>query len=343
MKILHPLSAFLLFLALGGCNIRFVTDGYSFDHRGVIAPRRQEGSIAPAAGLVEVQNRFGRVRVEAAGKDFRWSWELRVWANDQETAEKLRQEVRLEVEEKPDSMRWTVTLPKPPVPELRGVESNLTLRVPESVTVKLENSFGPVEAERIGGGKIRNQHGSIAVKGVEKDLEAETSFAEVRVEEAGGDVVVRNAHGEVELKDVKGKIQAETSFAGLTAENIKGGAVLKNQHGPIKGRGLEGDLQLSTSFAAIDVEAECEEAACSNQHGDVRLRFVDPRLRRLEAETSFAGLEVEIPPECRAELETEVSFGKVKSALESGRGVNKVRLTLKNRHGDIRAGYTSEN
>jgi DUF4097 and DUF4098 domain-containing protein YvlB len=325
-------------------------NGYNFDRQGETASRHHEGKISAEIRSLKVDNQFGDVRISVADDSPRWTWDLTCWAKTQEIAQGFTEQIQLRVDEQGDASVWTLLLPEPPTPELRGVESNLTVAVPAAVRVEVANRFGNTDvrdvkggtharcqhgkleltglagkidaetsfaelrAEGISGGRLVNQHGSIRAVDVSGNLEAKTQFSGVEIRGVSGKLNVDNAHGAVTAQKVTGPVKITSSFADIGVEDVGGEVILHNEHGAISGRQLRGNARVETAFAAIDLEVACPELVCKNQHGAITLNLIrSGSLRLVDAETSFGNLHVNVADSPEPKIQAHTSFGKVSS------------------------------
>lgn len=373
-------------LVLPSCieGIRFTSsDGYNFDHRGETDNRQEQGEIPPQVQRLVIENDFGKVHIEVTDASPQWSWDLTCWANTAGQAQEFTQQIQLQIDQQEDQHTWTLLLPEPPVPELRGVESNLTLAVPAAVQVEVANRFGPTEirgvqggtvvraehgevqlgqlggqvtaatsfdplkAEHIGGGRLENRHGTINAIGVGGDLEVDCEHGDVSVGRVAGKLKVENKHGEVVAKQIAEGAEIRTSFDEIRATDVDGDVMLRNQHGKISAQGVKGNVDAETEFGRIELQSSGAEVLCKNRHGGIILTLTGSGLRRVQAETSFSDLELNVSGQLNPAVEARTEFGKVRSGLpvfNMDTGVNnfqgldaaRPRVTLENEHGDIR-------
>lgn len=393
MKRIRGLPCHVLFLAgilvLPSCSRMGSVGGYQFDRRGETATRNDKGEIPPGVQHIKVNNQFGDVRIAIAEGPPQWSWELTCWANTQEGAEHFTRQIALQTDQEGGRSSWTLVLPQPPVPELRGVESNLTLSVPSSVHVDVANGFGDTEirgvqggatarckhgqlqlsdlggdvtaetsfktltAERIPGAKLANQHGAIHATEVGGDLDVDCQYGDVSVNGVSGNLRVDNAHGKVTGEKTAKRAEIRTSFAEIQLADVGGEVLLRNEHGSISARRLRGNVDAQGEFGGIDLDVDCAEVVCRNRHGSITLNLTGSNLRRVDAETSFADLSVNVLPSLKPKIQAQTSYGKVRSDLpvlmmETGAGnfeqsdPSVPRITLRNKHGDIRIKKSAE-
>lgn len=318
-------------LFLTGC-IRISTDRYEAEWEGdqwqenkIMVRRDQDGVIPASVQKVYVENRGGMVKVTGVPENFGWRNELKCFARDEATAHEFADRCQLEAVDNNGTYRLVLTIPKGR--RTPRIESNMELRVPQSVAVEVKNHFGGTEvvqvnglvraqnhsgrlflkslpgeveastsfsdlvAEDIGPANLRNQSGALEIKNVGGDLKAETSFGRMRVRGVKGTVELRNQSGEITAEEIAGELKARTSFATMRVQNT-GPAQLSNQSGEIDALRVGGDLMAKTSFSRLTARDIQGQAELSNQSGEINASEVTGPLK---ARTSFSGLHLSGP------------------------------------------------
>lgn len=313
------LLATLLGLGCAACSIEIDLDGshfhehggYNFNHRGVSDSRHEEGSFESAPESVTVENKFGNLEVVSTGSDYGWSWDGKVWAEDEAAAQRFLQELSLRIEQDGGRPRLVVHLPDPD-DDLNGVESNLRLRLPAAAAAELRNEFGATS--------VRELQGRVAVH---------SQFGEVQVR-AAHDVDVECSFGKVEVD-------------GADAVN------LRNEHAAITAQGVRGNAEVHGSFGAVKLECAGAEVVVENEFADVEVSLSNRDARRVEIRNSFGPIELTVPSSA-AHLDLENSFGDVDTFLDlrdqddspfetrmvGGAEDAALRVRLSNEHGSIR-------
>jgi DUF4097 and DUF4098 domain-containing protein YvlB len=268
------------------------------------------GEIVGATGIVRVDNRFGPVTVTGSDNGFGWNWELRCWADTTAEAEAYAKQCRLEVRETGGALELRLVLPdNQPNTSVRrsawrrltdlvtghwsrgqrshGIDSALQLRVPRTVTLDLNNRFGPVVvAGTRGAVNVNAQFGKVDVTDIASAVTAQTTFAAMRVDRVGS-ANLHNQNGSLDARHVAGDLIAATSFARMHVEEVKGRAELKNQNGTVEISAVAGNLLAATSFAELKVRNIGGAAELQDQNGNID---VDDVTGALVAATSFAHL-----------------------------------------------------
>ncbi len=343
----------LAVLLLSSCGFHSVmhTSGYSFDKAGELRSRPETGSLPATMTSIEIDQRFGEVKVLVAAGDPSFEWKLSCWGKTAEDAERFLTEITLERTESAGAHRFQLVLPEDPGSKLRGVESELTVHVPVMTRVLVRNSFGGVEvrgisgkvsgdcshcsielvdlsdsvewktsfndltATRIGGGELQNSHGEVVVDTVTGDLVAETSFAAARITGVRGSLEVENSHGKLSIERVDGTLTAKTSFSNLIVDGVGGDATLRNSHGSIEARSIVGEVDAETSFAGLQLESGGERVKVENSHGRIDITLTGPVIRHVEAETSFSNLEIRLPGGLHPALFIDQKYGEISCPL----------------------------
>ena len=214
--------------------------------------------------------------------------------------------------------------------------------------LEAETSFDTLSARNIDGAvKLRNQNGRIEALRVGGAADIRTSFATLEAEGINGSATLFDQNGRITVKDVKGNADVTTSFDELSADKITGDLTLENQNGRVHASHISGSVHAKTSFADMDIEASGRNFTCRNQNGSIQLRALSPDVAVVDAETSFASLDVYLPAGMKPAVEARTSFGDIESDFpvmmkphgqDAFVGIDSAtpKLTLLNQNGRIR-------
>jgi hypothetical protein len=344
----NPVLVGMLLTLVSGCIYIHDSDGYSSADLQSVTNRVLQGEIPAGIKSVEIENRFGSIRVVASEREpAQWSWKLTVQARTTTAAQEWANAANCTAVQDGSRLQLTVSLPDNS--GQRRIQSDLEIRVPKSASVRTRNQFGRTSISGVGGdvdatgqngsielrdlgGKVRaqtsfsslslagagaawlkNQNGSIEASHLAGELEAQTSFASLTARDIAGKVKARNQNGKIEVIGAKGDADLKTSFAELHAEAIQGDARLENQNGRVSARGISGAVKANTSFANMEIESAGLNLSCRNQNGSIRIRATSPELDTLDAETSFSSIEVRLPAGLKPAIQARTSFAEVES------------------------------
>jgi DUF4097 and DUF4098 domain-containing protein YvlB len=350
MKTIVPLVAALAgLIAVSGCKFSSGTvfSGNSSGNFAIHTNVTTRGEIPAGLALVDVVNRFGKVRVVGTDEPTgNWSWALTVHAASEENAQRAVGLARCPADLLGERFRIAVSLP-----DSRGdwaYESELEVRVPKAMAAQVENHFGrievgdltgnvqvsgqngavelrniggavnastsfaPMSATKIGAAVLKNQNGKIEVADVRGALEAATSFAPMTARNIAGSAHLRNQNGSVEL-DGAASAEVRTSFAGLTVNQVAGSATVANQNGRVVVTKVGGALDAKTSFAPMEISGDGPSFVCHNQNGAIRLDVASGSVSNIAATTSFAAIDVRLPAGLKPAIQARTQFAEIES------------------------------
>ncbi len=232
----------LVLLLAGGCHYRAGDFSWFGGDLPSTARRTGREGIAPEAKSIEVENRFGEVRVVAVDLETPgWTWHAQAWAKTEALAEAAAAEMKVEVETNGESLRINVIFPD----EIsnRRFRSDLEIHAPKSCAIRALNAFGPMTIIGVDGPvEAHGRLGSIEVRGVRGGVEAQTSFAGLKIADCGP-ARLKDQNGAIDATNIRGPLEVETSFARLSARDIEG-CRYRNQNGAVVERVETRDLDV---------------------------------------------------------------------------------------------------
>ncbi len=305
-----------------GCNAEFSINGrsvssggYSFDFQGEKATHKTQGEIAAGTKSLVVDNRFGDVTITATKEAFGWDWELTCWSDTAEIAKQYTESIKLEATFKDGQQTLKLVLPKPPLDDLRGIKSNLIVRVPAKARLELENAHGASKIDGIAGGtKARCRHGKLELLNLAGTIDAATEHGDLTARDIEGGTLA-NKHGDITATNVDGNltvstehgemqlnsVNASNKFGQLSANNVTGEFRARNEHGKLVADGILGAIDAETSFAKLEINNAGSNAKLRNEHGNINVRGAKGNV---DVRTSFGHVDLETPSKqfvCRNE------------------------------------------
>lgn len=327
----------------GGSSRSTVTiDGvsYSIARSGESAERVSSGGFAEAA-VLEIENHLGQVNVVTSDQPG-WEWHLTCWADRLEDAERLCQEIRLEQSIIDGRSKLRLALPDG-AQEFNGFQSDLTLRVPHSMALRIKSHFSRVKIEdRSAQVDIDASFSPLEIRNVRAPVVAKTSFAAVDVQEVES-LDLTHRHGMVRVQRVSGSLRVDNRHGGIDVNGVSGAARLTTSHGPIVLNEVEGEAIVKNRFDSVKIDGMCATVHVDVAHGDVSLVLRNSALVSVIAEARFANIEVALPAGVKAYFGAQAQFGGVSTDFsgadlseregEAAPGHAEVRLSTT--HGDI--------
>jgi len=227
---------------------------------------------------------------------------LEFWSNVDEWNERVEREFDVALRELSDRIDVTVTMPDFDPDGRRKVktryEVKLAVTLPRSTPLDIENRYGEVTVEGVGGparivnnsGRIRfvdgkgevelnGRYGSIHARDIVGDLRAETTSGEIVVERVSGDATVATQYASVSVSEVGGRLDATASSGGVEASDVEGDAEITNSYANVTVERIGGRLVVTTKSGGIIAREIGREAELSSSYGSVEASGIGGNLK----------------------------------------------------------------
>lgn len=162
-------------------------------------------------------------------------------------------------------------------------------------SVRVVGSYGSMEIEDVGDAELRNGSGAVTVNGARGDVRIANSYAPVRARRVAGSLVVDSSSASVQAEDVGGDVEIVTSYDGVQVRGIGGALSVRNGSGRVSAEGFR-DAALTASHVI---------------------------------ETSYAGIDVVWPAGAPVDVTAECSYGEISTDLGGAIATSGARQTLR--------------
>lgn len=262
--ILAAIFANSSFIGFRHINIRGIGDipfiG-NLNYRGKIEEKITKDGISKDYDIKELKltNSFGDIEIRKGNSnEIRLEANVTVQYNDENKARNyIKDAIRIE-----EGQITNIYIDKISSNRSRDYEKAMVdfiVYIPEGITVDIQNSFGDIDVESAGKTTVKNSHGDIKLVDCSKDVEVENSFGRIEMENIGGNIDASSSNGDIRIEDVAGSIDTETSFGNIRINNVKGNVVAESRNGNVKIAGVEGNVDVETSFGNVEIDEESAE------------------------------------------------------------------------------------
>jgi DUF4097 and DUF4098 domain-containing protein YvlB len=241
---------------------------------------------------------------------------------------------------------------------------NLTVTVPKTARVTINNSRGDISASGLGAGITATARGDMQFNSVVGPVEAHFTHGshDISAHDIQGDVTLDGDSSDITFSEVKGKVtQSGEIFGGAHMENIRGPLHMHTSRTDIELVELPGDLTLDSGDLRINqakglvrVVTHSKDIDLNQIYGD---SYVETRNGRISVEPAGAfsvdakngkgDVEVTLPPNASATVNVRTHNGEIISdyPLPATSGENKLatftigsgasRIVLNSSNGDV--------
>lgn len=202
--------------------------------------------IGAGAGELTVRGEENRTAMNAAG---------RACASSQELLDQMRLETRREG----DAVYVRTIMPDMAGGQfgLRYAYLDLTVLVPKSATVSVEDSSGDLRVSSVQSATIADSSGNQTVRDIAGDLEVTDSSGEIEIERVGGNLRLRDSSGDVDIDEVRGDVEVAVDSSGdIEIERVAGSVhIINDSSGDIEINEVQRDVTIDTdSSGGITIE-----------------------------------------------------------------------------------------
>ncbi len=168
--------------------------------------------------------------------------------------------------------------------------------------------------ESAGDLQAHNGNGAVEIEGFEGVVNASSGNGRVRLSGSRGEATLHSGNGNVEVADAEGQIRATTGNGSISLTEVGGVAEANSGHGSVSidaPRGLA--ARVTTAMGSIHIS----RGALGPSRLNSSMGSIDCRAALLPGaytlESSMGTVALTLPPEARARIDAQTSFGRVRS------------------------------
>lgn len=224
----------LLILGAGGVIASYAATSQSADWNCKFTADRS--ATVDAAGAKKIVIGAGAGDLSVRGQDGQAS--VRATGRACASSEAFLGQVQLESRREGDTIYLKTVFPEISDTAFgfnRYASMDLTVVVPKSAAVSLEDSSGDLELANVQSAVVADSSGDIDISNVAGDLAVTDSSGDIEIEKIGGNLNVRDSSGDMEIEDIQGSVEIPVDSSGeIQIERVAGGVhVLNDSSGEI--------------------------------------------------------------------------------------------------------------
>ena len=295
----------------------------------VSVPHEATAHLLPGATL-RVRNALGDIEAIGADvPDVRAAGVLKIWANDDASAQTLAGQITLSVEQGADGPTISVVRPD----KLRRAVLDLKVFVPQNTPAKVSllSPAGNVTARNLKGGAVilATQSGDAKVSEVAGDVAVETASGDMEVSGVIGSVSLAASSGDISVLRLSGQSFKATTQSGdidasyltvpvVQIETVSGDVSVDEGVGRVlRVRSVSGDISGENSVWD-------EEIHLDTVSGSLRLAPKESLTGGSVTLSTVSGdVSLTLPPKTNGALDFRTKSGEVKGAFRGGEGAEK--------------------
>lgn len=136
----------------------------------------------------------------------------------------------------------------------RGYYVDVTIFVPSSMTMDIEDSSGDARVENIAGLSFRDDSGDLEIEGI------------------GGNVFIADKSGDIDIRGVAGDVELDDRSGDIEIDDVDGDVDLDDRSGDIEVDDVSGTVTVSDRSGDITIDNAGDVDIVSDGSGDVTIR-----------------------------------------------------------------------
>ncbi|HMN45465.1 MAG TPA: DUF4097 family beta strand repeat-containing protein [Povalibacter sp.] len=132
---------------------------------------------------------------------------------------------------------------------------DLSVQVPDTVAIELEDSSGDLELSRVKSAVVADSSGDIEIRDIAGDLDVSDSSGDIEIDRVAGNLRVKDSSGDMEIEEIQGQVEIPIDSSGDISITQAGSVhIHQDSSGGIVIRRVNRDVRIDTdSSGDIDV------------------------------------------------------------------------------------------
>lgn len=250
---------FLILIIAGGITFFYVQtgkihlsfdwgEGIFYDFEEFVYEESQE-IPPPYPPELQINNSHGDIEIQGTKEEkITISFIKKIWRKNEEDAKEVADQLQMAVNK--DDRLIKITTNRDEF-RRKNFETNFRISIPESMDIKVKNSYGLVRCMNVGKADIRNRHGKVVASGIKGDLILENSYEDIEVENVQSNCLIDSTHSDLNVDDVKGNVRIRHEYGKANLEDISQEVSIEGTHNEVYGQRLAGRVEIENSYEKI--------------------------------------------------------------------------------------------
>lgn len=301
--------------------------------------------------MLSVENIYGDVEIKNTdGDKIIITAEILIQNNDEDYAEEISNKVieidensrSIEIKSKADVYHKSNSI--------GDVRTSLTIQVPASIKIEIENKYGDVSVEDIDSDvQIDNSYGKIEVKNIKGEIDIDNGYGGVDVSDIIGEVSIINKHGEIDIKGIDGNLTLKNSYGHVNTVDIKGNLEIENSHNRVYVDSVEGNVDITNKYANIDIKDVNKQINIRNRNANISVRADKEIEGNVDIVNEHGDITIDILESQEGEFSVYTKYGEIftdldlsideeisQKSLNAKLGNKNVKIQIETKHGNIK-------
>ncbi len=225
-------------------------EGIYFGHEEFVYDVSEE-IVPPFPSVLRVINAHGNVEIQGTKQEsISVTLEKKIYRRRQKQADEVADKLEIVVQKNSRSVEISANREDFRKTNFR---TSFKIYVPESMDIRVKNSYGVVDVSNLGDTEIANRHGKVYASDIAGNLSVENSNKEVEVENIQSDCQIQTRSSSVRIDNVGGEARITHRYGKIFLENIDQGVTVDGSHSEVIGQNITGSMDIKTSYRRISL------------------------------------------------------------------------------------------
>ncbi len=225
---------------------------------------------------IYINNQTGSLIVTGVDENVvRVSFSVRVSANDDESANRLINDITIDLSSTATGIYVNSHFPAISDPRRNILSSSLEVTVPRSNPIVCESSFGQLEASDLREGlKANTNYSDVSLSNISGEVKLAGKMGRTELDNVSGPINVQNSLGDIVLSDCSGVFELANSYAAIELDDCSGNASIRNS-GEVNVSGHKGDLSIDNQNGQVSVSDVIGNVSVKNSYKPVSMTNIN--------------------------------------------------------------------
>ncbi|MDH4257632.1 MAG: hypothetical protein OEV50_02390 [Candidatus Aminicenantes bacterium] len=205
----------------------------------------------PLPGILHIVNAHGNVEVQGTQQDtISITFEKQIYRRKRNQADEVAEKLEMIIQKNGESIQISTNREDF---RKRNFRTNFKIYLPESMELRVKNSYGVVDASHVGDTEIANRNGKVYVSEIAGNLMIENSYKEVEVENVQSDCQIQSRSSSVRVTDVEGYLRITHRYGKIHLEDIGEAVTVEGSNSEVYGQSIAGLSDIQTSYRKVNL------------------------------------------------------------------------------------------
>jgi hypothetical protein len=208
-----------------------------------------EQILSPFPSVLHIVNAHGNVEVQGTQQEtISITLEKKVYRRRQKKADEVAEKLQMVIQKNSKNIQISTNREDF---RKRNFRTNFKIYIPESLELRVENSYGVVDVSNLKDTEITNRYGKVYASDIAGNLKVENSYKPVEVENILLDCQIRSRSSSVRVDTVGGETRIAHRYGKISLENIDQEVTVDGSNSEVFGQHIAGSLDIKTSYRKI--------------------------------------------------------------------------------------------